>query len=276
MANPEYKIEKLVYEKHSKRSFSSGKYYEILLVTGGSCHFELDGNSIFCGTESAVFLKPEESISMSYHNTRFPLKLLVIRVLPSCLAKLSEKDCNLAESFDFLPLSKSIIHLEVRNTTLIKNMARSILTAAEQEPLFGGELHTKCMLTLLLIEFLRACIASDHVMLSRQRQHLVMDDIFLYIRAHLTEDLSLEALEKEFYVSRYHICREFKRLTGQTVHAYIVKARLDLCKKYIESGKSIKEIYELGGFGGYNHFFRAFKKEYGMTPKQYYESLIEK
>ena len=39
--------------------------------------------------------------------------------------------------------------------------------------------------------------------------------------------------------------------------------------------KPIKEVYALGGFGGYNHFFRAFKKEYGMTPKEYYESLTE-
>ena len=50
---------------------------------------------------------------------------------------------------------------------------------------------------------------------------------------------------------------------------------IDLCKKHIEAGKPIKEVYELGGFGGYNHFFRAFKKEYGMTPKEYYESLTE-
>ena len=62
-------------------------------------------------------------------------------------------------------------------------------------------------------------------------------------------------------------------MTGETPHAYIVKARLDLCRRYIEQGKSIREVYELGGFGGYNHFFRAFKKEYGVTPMQYYKNL---
>ena len=56
-------------------------------------------------------------------------------------------------------------------------------------------------------------------------------------------------------------------------HAYIVKGRLDLCRKYIEEGKPVLEVYKLGGFAGYNHFFKAFKKEYGMTPKEYYKKL---
>ncbi len=62
---------------------------------------------------------------------------------------------------------------------------------------------------------------------SVSRHHLMLDEVFLFIQAHLTEELTLERLEKEFFVSREHIAREFKRQTGQTVHRYIVKARLD-------------------------------------------------
>ena len=94
----------------------------------------------------------------------------------------------------------------------------------------------------------------------------------MFIQAHLTEELTLERLEKEFFVSREHIAREFKRQTGQTVHRYIVKARLDRCCALIEQGLPITEVYKTSGFGGYNHFFRAFKKEYGMTPKEYFST----
>lgn len=100
-----------------------------------------------------------------------------------------------------------------------------------------------------------------------------LDEVFGYIHTHLTEQITLERLEQEFYISRHHLIREFKKRTGQTVHRYIVKARLDLCRKYIEQGYSIAEVYRMGGFGGYNHFFRAFKQTYGMTPKEYYRSL---
>ena len=34
----------------------------------------------------------------------------------------------------------------------------------------------------------------------------------------------------------------------------------------------ITEVAKTSGFGGYNHFFRAFKKEYGMTPKEYFHT----
>ena len=36
--------------------------------------------------------------------------------------------------------------------------------------------------------------------------------------------------------------------------------------------RPITEVYKTSGFGGYNHFFRAFKKEYGMTPKEYFHT----
>lgn len=129
------------------------------------------------------------------------------------------------------------------------------------------------LLTMILVLALRSSVQEDVQIKTNKKKHVVMDDIFIYIREHLTEDISLERLENEFYVSRYHIVREFKKMTGETPHSYIVKSRLDLCRHYIEQGKSIREVYALGGFGGYNHFFRAFKKEYGVTPMQYYNNL---
>lgn len=35
----------------------------------------------------------------------------------------------------------------------------------------------------------------------------------------------------------------------------------------------ITEVYQQSGFGDYSNFFRAFRNEYNMTPKQYYEKM---
>ena len=273
MSKKEFLIEQTIFTKTENHTFSSGKYYQILLIEKGECYFHLNDVWQYCNAEAAIFLKPGEQIQMNYHHNKYPLSLLSIQVLPEYLCNLSDDTCDLEKSFSFIPLAKTMVHLDTRNTTLIKNIAKTIIALPHSENDFGYQLYKKNMISVFLILFVRSCIASDHVVLSRNRKNLVIDDIFRYIREHLTEDLSLETFEEHFYVSRYHLCREFKKLTGQTIHSYILKSRLDLCKKYIEAGKPIKEVYSLGGFGGYNHFFRAFKKEYGMTPKEYYESL---
>lgn len=273
MTTKDYNIEKITFTKSQKKKFESTDYYTILLISKGSCYFELEHNFVNCNTETAILMKPHSAIRMEFRNDKKPLELFFIHVLPSVLLELSDETCNLEHAFSFIPLSKAMIHLDTRDSTLIKNISKTTMGLLESTEDFGQLLYRKNMLSILLVLFLRSCIASDHVKLTHRKKELVMDDVFRYIRTNLTNNLSLEALEEHFFVSRHHLCREFKKLTGQTLHSYIVKSRLDLCKKYIEQGKPIKEVYSLGGFGSYNHFFRAFKHEYGMTPKEYYESL---
>ena len=275
MTNPEYKIEKISLTKACKKTIHSMEYYTIILISKSSCYFELEHNFVNCNTETALLLKPEASIRLEYRIDKKPLELLLIRVLPSVLVELSDSSCDLEHGFTFIPLPKAMIHLDTRDTTLIKNITRTTMNLLEPSEEFGQALYRKNMLSILLVLFLRSCIASDHVKLSHRKKELVMDEVFRYIRSNLTGDLSLEVLEEHFFLSKHHLCREFKKLTGQTIHSYILKSRLNLCKKYIESGKRIKEVYALGGFGTYQHFFRAFKNEYGMTPMQYYKSLTD-
>ena len=89
------------------------------------------------------------------------------------------------------------------------------------------------------------------------RKHLMMDELFVYIRTHITEEITLAQLEQVFYISRFHIARNSNARQDKPCIAISSKTKLDLCCHYIEQGRPITEVYRLGGFGGYNHFFSA-------------------
>lgn len=94
-----------------------------------------------------------------------------------------------------------------------------------------------------------------------------------YINQHLDEDLSLDKLASFFFVSKYHISHIFKDNMGISLHQYILKKRLQACKNAILSGQPVNQVCQQCGFTDYSTFFRAFKKEYGISPKELYKEF---
>ena len=92
-----------------------------------------------------------------------------------------------------------------------------------------------------------------------------------YIEEHLDEELTLERLAREFYVNKYHISHAFKDNMGLSVHQYITKKRVAACREALLNHVKISEVYPMFGFQDYSGFYRAFKKEYGISPQEYRE-----
>jgi AraC-like DNA-binding protein len=100
------------------------------------------------------------------------------------------------------------------------------------------------------------------------------DQLTAYIEEHMDEDLSLDTLAKHFFVSKYHIAHIFKDNIGISIHQYITKKRLSLCKDAISGKMNITDAYQKFGFGDYSSFYRAFKKEFGISPKDFRDMQI--
>ena len=62
--------------------------------------------------------------------------------------------------------------------------------------------------------------------------------------------------------------RQFTEFMGISIYSYIVKKKLYLSKQELIGNSMIKDAYLMYGFGDYSSYFRAFKKEFGMSPRQ--------
>ncbi len=94
-----------------------------------------------------------------------------------------------------------------------------------------------------------------------------------YIEKNLTKDLSLFDISREAGFSVPHFYRLFKRLTGDTVGAYILRRKLSLAAKDLtDSKKTVTDISFAYGFESHDVFTRAFTRVYGMSPNKYRSS----
>lgn len=96
-----------------------------------------------------------------------------------------------------------------------------------------------------------------------------MEEILKYIAQHLDGELSVDALAKQFFLSRYYLMHRFKDVTGYTVHQYISQKRLLWAGELIRSGVPVMKAAEQAGFSEYSTFLRAFQNTFHMSPREF-------
>ena len=94
-----------------------------------------------------------------------------------------------------------------------------------------------------------------------------------YIHTHYMEELSLDELAKEAWMSPYYLSHQFRRVTGYTLTHYIHLVRVRNCQfLLINSRKKITEIASDCGFTSFSQFNRVFRRFCGESPSDYRRS----
>ena len=127
---------------------------------------------------------------------------------------------------------------------------------------FGSKLITD-LLTLCIIE------SKNYA----ETNNTILDKLKLiqtYLDQNYRSKISLDQLAEDYYISKYHLCREFKRIYGVTLVNYITVKRITYAKELLRfSNKNIEEIAEACGYPDASYFNKVFQKMEGMTGSEY-------
>lgn len=90
-----------------------------------------------------------------------------------------------------------------------------------------------------------------------------------YVHKHYAEDITLERLASQLYISKNYLNQLFKKVTGETFTNYVIRVRIEKAKALLMDGNHlIYEVSEMVGYQNVPYFSTLFKKYCGVSPSE--------
>lgn len=130
----------------------------------------------------------------------------------------------------------------------------------------------KALVMEILVLILRG-LEEKHVNLEpylskkEQRQQQIVNYTIYFLENHYEEEITLEKLAQDQYISTAYLSKIFKEATGMSPINYLIAIRLNRAKELLKNEKfSIKEVATSVGYQDAYHFSKSFKKQFGTAP----------
>lgn len=143
-----------------------------------------------------------------------------------------------------------------------------IMAAECRDERLNSELSTKAMLSALLVQLNRLLNNKGNELLQAGDGNR-LSPVLTYIHENCTTSITVEKLAEQFEYSPSHLAHSFKKQMGTSLYHYVLLRRLQIGREAMLQGIPVKEAYQKCGFGDYAGFYRAFIKEFGLSPQQY-------
>ncbi len=124
------------------------------------------------------------------------------------------------------------------------------------------------LLTLLLDEVI-STVAPGRIRTVLEK-HSYISDVLVSIADNCEQEMTVEGLAKQFFVSRAKLAVDFKEYTGMTVKQYILLTRINHAKHLLNTeDMTLSQVAMRCGFCDDSHFINTFRRFEGITPKEY-------
>ena len=149
----------------------------------------------------------------------------------------------------------------------LREMFRSCVVESEnRHP--GWQIAVAGEAMSLLAQLERAAKDAFAPILTAEEPEL-LDSIIAYAEEHLGEKLTISQVAERFYVSGSTVSHLFRSKLGISFYGLVTQRRLIAAKDLIVKGMGMEEVAVAVGYRDYSSFYRAFRKEYGISPKQF-------
>ena len=244
----------------------SHEYYEFYFFLEGEVTMFYSDSSHRMKNGDMVIIPPGMQHHVQIHDSAVPYRRVVFWITKSFLSKLSVH----SEEFLFLTGkadgSGFAWHF---NEVTFNTVQRKIFHVIEEifSDRFGRRMAVALGINDLLLFLNRTVYESLHPERYGKSEKNLDRNLIRYIEEHINEDLRLDTLSELFFVSKYHISHLFKDKMGISLHQYILKKRLAMSKDALINGRKPSEVFREYGFSDYSVFYRAFVKEFGLSPQ---------
>ena len=252
-------VEEMEYHYH--------EFDKIVIFLSGTASYIVEGRS--------YFLEPWDVLLVSHHlihkpviDPNDPYERVVLYLDPGFIRSQSQKDGDLTACFRLARQRQfALMRPEGEQRKQLQALLSDLEQALADKGFAGSLLSRTCFLQLLI--HLNREMVKDHTHRdkSASRNDPKIERALSYINDHLSEDLSVDTLAGQVYTSKYHFMRRFKELTGCSVHRYITQKRLLAAADLLRGGASAQNACARCGFQDYSAFQRAFRAQFGMTPR---------
>lgn len=273
--NEDFRFFHLKDKKAEEHTFHYHDFNKIVIFLSGNVTYVIEGKY--------YKLRPWDIIFVSSNELHKPVidpneyyERVIIWVNSNFLESHSMDDSDLFTCFHSAAKDKlNLFRLSPDNLTIIKDTLFSLEKEVRDRD-FGGKILQNSYFVQLIVYLNRLMLRSKA---NTDEKDIQYDErivsILTYINENLDCNLSIDSIASKFYINRYYLMHNFKNQTGHTLHNYILQKRLAKAAALVKTGLQAASVSEQCGFQDYSSFVRAFKKNFGFSPRKYYKAIKE-
>lgn len=151
---------------------------------------------------------------------------------------------------------------------LIQQIALTLRNAVAQG--IDNNLYADSMANALTVHLLSRYSNCSKVLKSSENKlsQSQLSQVIDYIYSNLDKNLTLAQLATILQLSEYHFARLFKQTTGKAPHQFQLQCRIERAQELLLQ-MAIADVAQATGFSSQSHLNYHFKRQVGITPKQY-------